>query len=147
MEFQRPDEESSGLGCALLFFGGLIPALLYSSSTSNRVQCGKCHYIFGRPGLPSSQMANSGCAIVLCILLLIILPTLYASMFSEVDNSGTISTLVRAVVKFLREGSTILAFLFIGVIVLTFVLGLRLWIVEGKRQRKMLAKNFRIHPE
>ena len=57
-EFVRPSEESSNLGCAILLFGGLIPALIYGSSSGDRIQCTACWHLFNRPSMPWSPFAR-----------------------------------------------------------------------------------------
>ncbi len=63
-QFTSPVEES-GLGCALLFFGGFIPALLYSDARFHRVQCEQCGYMFRQPTLPKTGVAKLAVAILL----------------------------------------------------------------------------------
>ena len=63
--FTLPAEQSSGLGCLLLFFGGFIPALLYADAQSHRVQCDSCGYIFRQPALPKTGVAKLATAILL----------------------------------------------------------------------------------
>ena len=63
--FTLPAEQSSGLGCLLLFFGGFIPALLFADAQSHRVQCDSCGYIFRQPALPKTGVAKLATAILL----------------------------------------------------------------------------------
>lgn len=57
-KFMAPSEDSGGLGCLLFLLGGLLPALIYSSSVSHRVQCGNCGHIFRPPPLPNSPVSK-----------------------------------------------------------------------------------------
>ena len=67
--FTRPVERSSGLGCLLLFLGGIIPAWLYADAQSRRVQCDNCGYIFRQPALPKTGAAKLATAILLILIL------------------------------------------------------------------------------
>lgn len=58
-EFVRPSEEPSNLGCAILLFGGLLPALLYNASSGDRIQCTACWHLFNRPSMPWSPFARA----------------------------------------------------------------------------------------
>lgn len=66
--FSVPLEESSGLGCLLLFLGGFIPALLYASAQQHRIQCDNCGYIFRQPCLQKTGVAKLVTAILLIYL-------------------------------------------------------------------------------
>lgn len=70
--FTLPAEQSSGLGCLLLLFGGVIPALLYSDAQSHRVQCDSCGYIFRQPALPKTGVAKLATAILLVYIVAVI---------------------------------------------------------------------------
>ncbi len=70
-QFTTPSESSSGLGCLLLFFGGIIPALLYADSTNRRIQCANCGHIFQQPPLPNSSVSKLAKWIVLILVLFI----------------------------------------------------------------------------
>ena len=56
-EFHFPSEQRSDLGCALLIFGGIIPALIYADSRRHRVQCGACRHIFRQPPPPRTSVS------------------------------------------------------------------------------------------
>jgi rubredoxin len=70
-QFTVPSESSSGLGCLLLFLGGIIPALLYASATTNRIQCGNCGHIFRQPPLPNSPVSKLSKSLILIMILFI----------------------------------------------------------------------------
>ena len=57
-QFIKPSEQTDDLGCALFFYGGLIPGLLFANHASRRIQCTRCAHLFSQPALPSSPVAS-----------------------------------------------------------------------------------------
>ena len=56
--FAKPSEQPSSTGCLLLFFGGIISALLFANYRWRRVQCLKCMHIFRQPSLPGTPLSH-----------------------------------------------------------------------------------------
>jgi hypothetical protein len=75
-EFTHPQEESSGMGGLLFFFGGLIPALLYADHTCRRVQCSRCGYIFRQSPLPRTSLSLLAVWITGIVLLFLVVTAL-----------------------------------------------------------------------
>ena len=92
--FYRVDEPSSeGLGCLILFFGGILPALLYSDSRKRRVQCGKCGLIFRSPRIPASPITATLGWIVLTVFLSFLLGFILGELSDTLGQSAVVRLL------------------------------------------------------
>lgn len=67
--FTRTEQQSSGMGCLILLFGGLISALLHAGSQMHRIQCDRCGYIFRQPALPWNGAARLAEIVLLAFFL------------------------------------------------------------------------------
>jgi len=100
--FSMPYEASSDVGCALLLFGGLIPAIIYEDSRKKRVQCAECGLIFKQPALPKtpvSRMAGWIVGIMVVGFLLTLILIIFSDLIALIPDYGVILYLEAIVAK------------------------------------------------
>ena len=141
-----PSEESTGVGCLLLLFGGIFPALLYAEARSHRVQCDGCGYIFRQPNLPKTGVAKLATAILLVIiaaaataLVLICWPSLAA----DVPQPQMIQDLV----LLMADQTGVFVVLVAATSVAIFFICLFAAAASSFAQRRRLSKEFEIRPK
>jgi len=69
--FTTLSEDENGLGCLILFFGGILPALFYTDARNRRIQCVTCGHIFHQPTLPESPVSKLSKWIILVLILFV----------------------------------------------------------------------------
>ncbi len=144
--FSLPSEQSSGLGCLLLFFGGFIPALLFADSKSHRVQCESCGYIFRQPALPKTGAAKLATAILFTYV------AAFAAAIVLICGPETADMIPKP--QFARDLSLMMtghqeAFVFLAGIttVTTLALSFLASAASSIAQRRRLAKEFELRPK
>ena len=113
--FSELSENSGGLGCALFFFGGIIPALLYADATRNRIQCPECGNIFRQPPLPRTALSRVAlliiCTLLLCPIIVYILAS-FPEFVTDIALHPWLSYLERAISNNAKPVMLVLVFLF-----------------------------------
>lgn len=142
-EFIKPSEESSNLGCAIFFFGGLIPALLFAADqTHGRIQCVNCAHIFRQPRIPVSPIA----AFAGWIVALLIVPILIAVIAGSADLASflpsvpIIASMEDAIKAEPRLAAYVLAFVLALIILVCWAAAF----VSNSRFRKQLSTRCRL---
>lgn len=144
--FTFPQEQQSGLGCLILLLGGLLPALLYTSAMSRRVQCNDCGFIFRQPPPPGTAVSNFalaviGIVVVSCMITsLLLLNPGFPAFFRR---SPALLALESAVAENPRA---IVAGILPMIILLLLVSFFTSW-VSTWRARRELRENFEFEPQ
>jgi hypothetical protein len=60
-------------GAAMLFIGGLLPYLLYSSERKNMWSCDRCHYVFSEKTPRQAEKFFALTLAAFCVLTLIVI--------------------------------------------------------------------------
>jgi hypothetical protein len=95
-DFTLFKEDTSQTRDLLLFFGGVLPWLLFRSSARRRVQCAKCGVVFQRPPLPlapGSRFSIWIIGIVVFFPLAIILLCAFPEIMAGIPRSDFVSYL------------------------------------------------------
>lgn len=143
--FYSVEESADGTGCLLLFFGGLIPFLLFRSDRSNRIQCGNCGYIFHQPGVPYTPTARVAVVLVLLILAVPIYLIAISNTPSQ-DRKLPGGEWIESAEATVREHPRSVVYAAGGVLLITFVTLIVLAIASNMSYRKMLSVTYRLTP-
>ncbi|MHA3773850.1 hypothetical protein ACXR0O_20135 [Verrucomicrobiota bacterium sgz303538] len=144
--FVTPHEQASNLGCALLFFGGLLPALVFANYTRNRVQCLNCGYIFRRPPLPSSPLATfAGWIVAVTLIPCVIALLLFAS--PEIADSLPSFSGIAALEEAIALKPRLAAYLLVVLVTLILAACWAAALVSSAKFRKQLSGQYRLTPD
>ena len=144
--FTLPAEQSSGLGCLLLFFGGFIPALLYADAQSHRVHCDNCGYIFRQPALPKTGVAKLATGILLTYVVagVVAVVMMCAPELADVVPRPAFVQDLRLMVSANPEAFMMLV---AATGITTLLLCLLASAGSSIAQRRRLSKEFTLHPK
>ena len=143
--FVRPSEDSSGLGCALLLYGGWLPFLIFARRNRNRVQCSQCAHIFQQPALPVSPTASLARFIILQTIVCAVLAFLFfyvPNLAKALPAVPILTGLENAIAAHPRVAAYILGLLFWQITIPCLVVAA----VSAYRFHKQLAARFRLMP-
>ncbi len=131
--FAHPREQSSGLGCLILLFGGLIPALLFADAIRQRVQCGQCGFIFRQPAPPRSSASRVAIWVILVVLVSAALTVILAmnpELTSGIPEVSALLTVEAFIAEYPRAVTLtlipMLALLLLSLLVVSWVSNVRL---------------------
>jgi len=131
--FAHPREQSSGLGCLILLFGGLIPALLFADAIRHRVQCVQCGFIFRQPALPRSSASRVAIYVILVVLSFAALTIILAmdpELTSGIPEVSALLTVEAFIAEYPRAVTLtlipMLALLLLSLLVVSWVSNVRL---------------------
>ena len=144
--FTVPEEESSGLGWLLFFLGGFLPALLYASHASQRVQCSKCGYIFRQPALPRTSLSVLATWIIgveFLFLVVTILAIAFPEMVSLIPDSQLLAD-VEAIIS--DNPRALLIGLFPMLLVILVTCAVASW-ASNYRAHKEMRNHFETRPK
>ena len=144
-QFVKPSEQTSDLGCALLFFGGFIPALIFADHTSRRIQCSRCAHIFRQPAIPSSPLASfAGWILALTVVLFTIAVFFYCSsdLASLLPSIPVISSIEEAITIEPRVAAYLLSLLFILVVIPCWVAAC----LSNAKYRNQFSTEYHVKP-
>jgi len=99
--FSIPSSSDSGLGCALLIIGGLIPALIYADAVSKRVLWRKCGHMFRKPRLPRTSVSRFAARVIGIVILFAFVTSFliaFPDLFSLIPDYETASYIEEVVV-------------------------------------------------
>jgi len=145
-KFTRPSEQSTGLGCVFLFFGGFIPVLLYADAQSRRVQCETCGYIFRQPALPKTGVAMLATGIFLTYIIAIAFAAVLMSV-PEVADSFPNPQFIKDFVLLMSGHAEALTLLAGIAVVATLLLSVFASAISSVAQRRRLSKEFELCPK
>jgi len=145
-QFTEPSEDSTGLGCLLLVFGGFIPALLYADATRHRVQCARCGYIFRQPPLPRTSVSILA-TWVIGIQLLFILLTFFLVLFPDLTALIPDLPLISAIETIIVNHPKAIAFGLAPIFPIVLVVALFASWSSNRRAHKLLKTKFETEPK
>lgn len=144
--FYSVNEAGGGTGCLMLFFGGIIPFLLFQSDRRNRVQCGNCGYVFQLPRVPFTPTARVAVALILLILAVpIYLIAISNTPSHERELPG--GEWIEPIEETVRENPRAAVYAVGGVLIVTFVTLVILAIASNASYRKQLSVTHKLTPE
>ncbi len=144
--FYSVEESADGTGCLLLFFGGLIPFLLFRSDRGNRIQCGNCGYIFHQPGVPFTPTARVAVALILLILAV----PIYLIAISNTPSHDRMlpgGEWIESIEETVREHPRAAVYAAGGVLIVTIVTLAILAIASNASYRKLLSVTYKLTPD
>ncbi len=144
--FHRVNEEASGTGLALLIFGGFLPALIFASQRTRRIQCAHCNYIFRHPPVPQSSVARLSKYIFIVMLISGFPMFIFSSnpeLAHELRNVPYLN-IATNIIKISPMGVAIsMGIMIFGILVL--ITGA--WGISTYRLRKELKAKYKVSPE
>ena len=144
--FHSVAERDGGLGCVLLFFGGLLPFLLFQSGRYRRVQCGKCRLIFSQP--PIRYTATARVAVVLmCLIAAVPLYLFYIQNLPDYDLHLPANGWVLFFEQIVRDHPRAVVYSVGGVLAITFVALFFVAVGSNYAKRANLKKHFKLAPD
>ena len=144
-EFYAVDDDDEGLGCAMLFFGGLLPFAIYQSRRVGRVQCAQCRFIFRQPPIGYAPLALvAGFLLVLIVAVPVFL--FCVQDLSDIDSLFPASGWIIPIEQIVRDHARATVYSVGGVLAITFVTLLGVAIGSNRAKRNSMSATFRLHP-
>jgi hypothetical protein len=144
--FSLPAEDSSGLGCVFFFFGGIIPALIYSDRQSRKIQCDSCGYIFCQPSLPRTGAEILGTSILLCYVAAVATSFVFL-VFPEIMDVIPQPEFVKEFAQVISQHIEFFVILVGATAMVTLCLCLVVSITSGIVKRSRLSKKYLLQPK
>lgn len=139
--FNTVREQADSTGCLLLFFGGLLPYIFYSSSRVGRVQCSRCGYIFHKPGMPKSPISVFAFWVVavMCVGLffIVFLAETPASYENLLENA-----FINAIVSYVAEYPEAVAIGMLATFAMVTLLCIIVYFVANHKERNRIRARY-----
>lgn len=133
------------LGCALLFFGGLLPYIILRNRAGKKVQCANCLHIFSQPALPTSPLCSFASWTVTNLIICVVL----AGIFSSIPELARILPSIPTVAyleKVIADYPRVAAYLLCAMFLFNAVPSLVVAFISNDRYRRELVGRYRIDP-